>query len=304
MKSKDFLMNPSIDFAFKEIMRNDDARNGFLSAILNLNLADICETTLLNTNLAKQHEYEKQGILDVRILLNNNTQINIEIQLAPFSTWADRALFYLSKLYTEQIKPGENYTVFKKCVSISILDFTLFKDTKEFYSRFHILEDTRHTLYTDKMEFHVLELPKLPKELKEDASDILLWAKFINSKTKEEFEMLAEKNNSIAQAYKQLQIISQDEQKQLEYDARQKAIWDHNQLMLEAEQRGVQRGVQQGIQQGVQQGLQQGIQQGIQVLILDNLENGSSKEIILQKLQKRFDLTQEQAEMYFQKFNQ
>ena len=296
MKSKDFLMDPCIDFAFKEIMRNDDARNGFLSAILNLNLADIRETMLLNTNLVKQHEYEKQGILDVRILLNNNTQINIEIQLAPFSTWADRSLFYLSKLYTEQIKPGENYTVFKKCVSISILDFTLFKDTKEFYSRFHILEDTRHTLYTDKMEFHVLELPKLPKELKEDASDILLWAKFINSKTKEEFEMLAEKNNSIAQAYRQLQIISQDEQKQLEYDARQKAIWDHNQLMLEAEQRGEKRGEKRGIERG--------IQQGIQVLILDNLEYGISKEIILQKLQKRFDLTQEQAEMYFQKFNQ
>lgn len=116
--------------------------------------------------------------------------------------------------------------------------------------------------------------------------------------------MLAEKNNSIAQAYKQLQIISQDEQKQLEYDARQKAIWDHNQLMLEAEQRGEQRGVKRGLQQGIQQGVQQGIQQGIHVLILDNLENGSSKEIILQKLQKRFDLTQEQAEMYFQKFNQ
>lgn len=146
------------------------------------------------------------------------------------------------------------------------------------------------------MEFHVLELPKLPKELKEDASDILLWAKFINSKTKEEFEMLAEKNNSIAQAYRQLQIISQDEQKQLEYDARQKAIWDHNQLMLEAEQRGEKRGEKRGIERG--------IQQGIQVLILDNLEYGISKEIILQKLQKRFDLTQEQAEMYFQKFNQ
>ena len=149
----------------------------------------------------------------------------------------------------------------------------------------------QYTFYTDKMEFHVIELPKLPKELKEDASDMLLCAKFINSKTKEEFEMLAEKNKSIAEAYQQLQVISQDEQKQLEFDARQKAIWDYNQGMTEAEERGEQRGLEQGKKEG-----------GIQFLILDNLEEGFPKQKILQKLQRRFDLTEEQAEQYFEKF--
>ena len=149
----------------------------------------------------------------------------------------------------------------------------------------------QYTFYTDKMEFHVIELPKLHKELKEDASDMLLCAKFINSKTKEEFEMLAEKNKSIAEAYQQLQVISQDEQKQLEYDARQKAIWDYNQGMTEAEERGEQRGLEQGKKEG-----------GIQFLILDNLEEGFPKQKILQKLQRRFDLTEEQAEQYFEKF--
>lgn len=303
MKSKDFLMEPKIDFAFKEIMRNEEARTGFLSAVLKLNFSDIQQTILLNTNLDKEHEHEKQGILDVRILMNNNTEIDIEIQLSPLNVWADRSLFYLSKLYIGQIKPGQNYTVFKKCISISILDFILLDDTEEFYSCFHILEDTRHTLYTDKMEFYVIELRKLPKELKEDASDMLLWAKFINSKTKEEFEMLAEKNKSIAEAYQQLQVISQDEQKQLEYDARQKAIWDYNQGMTEAEERGEQRGLQQGLQQGLEQGLEQGKKEGgIQFLILDNLEEGFPKQKILQKLQRRFDLTEEQAEQYFEKF--
>ena len=119
----------------------------------------------------------------------------------------------------EQIEAGDTYKVFKRCVSISLLNFTLFPDTEEFYSCFHLLEDTRHTLYTDKMEFHVLEFPKLPEELKEDSSDMLLWAKFINAEKKEEFDMLAEKNPYIQSAYKQLQIISQDKQKRLEYEA-------------------------------------------------------------------------------------
>ncbi len=170
------------------------------------------------------HEDEKQGILDVRVLMNDNTEIDIEIQLAELKVWAERALFYLSKMYTNQITPGQDYTIFKKCISISILNFVLFPKELEFYSCFHIMEDTRHTIYTDKMEFHVIELPKLPERLKEDNSDILLWAKFINAERKEEFDMLATKNSYIDHAYQQLQIISQDREKRLEYEAREKAI--------------------------------------------------------------------------------
>ena len=241
----EFLMKPKIDFAFKEIMMNERARIGFLSAVLKLDPADIRKTTILNTSLRKLHEDEKLGILDVRILMNDTTEIDIEIQLSALNIWADRSLFYLAKMFTEQISTGQNYSVFKKCVSISILDFDLFHGESEFYSCFHIREDTRHILYTDKMEFHVLELPKLPKELREDCSDLELWAKFINSERKEDFDMLAEKNTYISSAYEQLQVISQDQQKRLEYEARLKATLDYNQRMLEAEQRGIQQGIQQ-----------------------------------------------------------
>ena len=234
----DFLMKPKIDFAFKEIMMDEQARIGFLSAILKLNPSDIRNTQILNTNLRKLHDNEKQGILDVRILMNDDTEIDIEIQLSILNVWADRALFYLAKMYTEQINSGEDYTIFKKCVSISILDFELFKDTPEFYSCFHIREDTRHAIYTDKMEFHVLELPKLPKELREDSSDIELWGKFISAERKEEFDVLAEKNTYIDSAYQHLQLISQDKQKRMEYEAREKAVRDYNQGLLEAREAG------------------------------------------------------------------
>ena len=62
-------------------------------------------------------------------------------------------------MYVEQIEAGDTYKIFKRCVSISLLNFTLFPDTEDFYSCFHLWEDTRHTLYTDKMEFYVLEFP-------------------------------------------------------------------------------------------------------------------------------------------------
>ena len=145
-------MKPKVDFAFKEIMMDEKARVGFLSAILKLDPAQVRETRILNTYLQKVHEDDKQGILDVRVSMNDDTEIDIEIQLSELKVWADRSLFYLAKMYTEQIKSGQFYNVFKKCVSISILDFLLFPEETAFYSCFHIREDTRQFLYTDKME--------------------------------------------------------------------------------------------------------------------------------------------------------
>ncbi len=247
----DFLMKPKIDFAFKEIMTDEKARIGFLSAVLKLKPEDIKETHILNPYLGKVHEEDKLGILDVHILMNNNTEIDTEIQLSEMRIWANRSLFYASKMYTDQIEQGQKYDVLKKCVSISILDFELFKDQEEFYSSFHIREDQRNFLFTDKMEFHVIELPKLPKERKEESSDVELWAKFINSEREEEFDMLAKQNPYIESAYKKLQVISQDKEKRLEYEAREKAIRDYNQCMYEAEQRGIEIGEQRGIEAGI-----------------------------------------------------
>lgn len=138
-------------------IRRSRCPSGFLSAVLKLKPDEIKETHLLNTNFRKLHEEEKQGILNVRILMNDNTEIDIEIQLAELKVWVDRSLFYLSKMYTKQIQKGQQYDVFKKCVSISILDFIFFPKESEFYSCFRLMEETRHIIYTDKMEFHVFK---------------------------------------------------------------------------------------------------------------------------------------------------
>lgn len=278
----EFLMKPKIDMAFKELMMVENVRIGFLSAILKLDPKEIKETRILNTDLRKVHKEDKLGILDVRIIMNNDTEIDIEIQLSELRVWADRALFYLAKMYTEQISEGEDYTVFKKCVSINILGFKLFYDSEEFYSCFHISEDTRRTLYTDKFEFHVIELPKLPKELQEDSDDILLWAKFINAERKEEFDMLEGRNEYIDNAYKHLQVISRDKKKRHEYEAREKAVRDHNQFLREATERGFEQGVEIGEQRGIQIGEQRGKERKMIEIAINFIKMGMTDDTIVQ----------------------
>lgn len=228
--TQEFIMKPKVDFCFKELMENSEVRKGFISAVLGIMPEEIEETTLLPTHLRKPGKDDKLGILDVRILLNGNIQLNMEIQVAPFELWAERSLFYLGRMYVEQIKAGEDYDVLKKCIHIGILDFMMFEEDTEFYSRFHIWEDTRRRKYTDKLELHIMELPKLAR-YEYPETDLIKWARFINAERKEELEMMAKTNEYLGKAYETLTNISADEKKRLEYEAREKAIRDYNHQM-------------------------------------------------------------------------
>ena len=231
-----FIMSPKVDFAFKEIMFNGKVRKGFISAVLNIPVSEIKETVLKNANLPKNHEDEKQGILDVYLTMNDDTEIDIEIQLSYMATWAERSAFYVSKMLVEQPNINKLYSNFKKCIGINILDFNYISETERFHTVYHIREDSENFCYTDIMQWHLIELPKLPKN--EDGTDLYDWIKFLKAEKKEEFEMAAKNNEYIKEAYDQLEIISQDEEKRMEYNARQKAIWDYNTLMEENYIRG------------------------------------------------------------------
>ena len=253
----EFIMKPKVDFCFKELMEEPEVRRGFISAVLGIRPEEIIQTTLLPTHLRKESLEEKLGILDVRVLLNGDIQINMEMQVAPFELWAERSLFYLGKMYIDQIKEGEDYDVLKKCIHIGILDFVMFQEDEEFYSRFHIWEDQRHRKYTDKLEVHILELPKLDR-YRYPQTELLKWARFINAERKEDLEMIAKTDKFLGKAYEALTNLSADEKKRLEYEAREKAIRDHHHQMKSNWNAGHEQGLKQGIEQGIEQGEKSG----------------------------------------------
>lgn len=232
-------MSVKLDWTFKELMLKEEIRNSFISAVLS---KKIKSSNVLNTYLRKDYEDDKLGILDVRVELEDGT--DIEMQVISLKEWAERTLFYTSKMYVERIEAGDKYNVLKKCINISILDF-IYLDENEFFNSFHIRNDKTHKMYTDKMGFYLIELPKVQKEI-ENINDLLLWAKFINSSSEEEIKMLATKNENIEVAYKELKRLSQDEEKRMEYEARQKAIRDYNHLMYQSKQEGIKEGFEKG----------------------------------------------------------
>lgn len=250
MQENNFIMKPKIDFCFKELMMLPEVRRGFISAVLGIRPEEVIRTELLPTHLRAGREKDKLGILDVRVKLNGNIQIDMEIQVARFMLWQERSLFYLSKMYSEEIHVGEDYHILGKCIHVGILDFMLFKEDEEFSSCFHLWEDKRRRMYSDKFEIHIIELPKLAL-YEYPETTLLKWAKFISAEKKEEFEMIAKTDPHIQEAYEQLLHISEDEEKRLEYEARQKAIWDYNTQVYSNWHSGYEEGEKKGEQKGI-----------------------------------------------------
>ena len=64
------------------------------------------------------------------------------------------------------------------------------------------------------------------------------WMRFLGGKNREDLKRMAEKNSNLREAYDELDRLSADERKRLEYEARQKAIRDKNILFKTGVERG------------------------------------------------------------------
>ncbi len=241
-KAKDnFLMSPKVDYCFKELLAYSEIRKGFIAAILNKDPEEIAETTLMPTILSKDTEDGKYGILDVRVRMKNGSQMDLEMQVAPFEFWNNRVIFYLSKMYAEQVKEGDKYKNLKPCIQVSILNFNLFHEDRTCFREIAFCDLTTKQKYTDLLEIYVLELKKLPPEQKEELL-IIKWMRFLAAESREDFEKMAGEDNYINEAYEVLQKLSADERKRLEYEARQKAIRDYDSQMSSSREEGIRIG--------------------------------------------------------------
>jgi len=100
------------DYVFKRIFAcegNEDILKDFLEAVLNLNIQKI---EVQNPELPKEFKNEKRGILDIKVLLNENTVIDVEMQIDNEKNIDIRSTSYLGKLIANQLHIGDKYRQF------------------------------------------------------------------------------------------------------------------------------------------------------------------------------------------------
>ena len=159
--------------------------------------------------------------LDIRVVLNQNTLINLEMQVINEHNWPERSLSYLCREF-DQLSAGQSYESVKPAIQIGLLNFTLFPDHPEFYATYKLLNVKNHTVYSDKLQLSVLDLTQIHLATDEDkACHIDFWASLFKARTWEELHMLSQNNEYLKEASETVYHLTQEEKVRLQCQARE-----------------------------------------------------------------------------------
>ena len=237
---KKSILQPKNDVVFKALFSRGKPRitQAMLEAILKMKI-DKLELDK-STDLLNENADDKNGRLDLRAIINGNTECDIEVQLTSNDNIAERFVYYWAKMYAANLKIGDTYSDLRKTISIIILDddFKLTKNLGKPQTTWKIREsENTHLILTDYFEIIIIEIPKVLKAYHKNPNDeVLQWMLFLDNPEKEEVTRIMEENKDIKEAKEELDRIIQDDILRRKALNRTLEIADRLQLKKEAEE--------------------------------------------------------------------
>ena len=211
------------DYMFHAVLqKNEEVLRNLLATLLEINEAEIESCHIENPiELGKEIE-GKECILDVKLTLNNDKVINIELQVYKQTYWINRSLLYWARTY-DNLKSGQDYSMLLPAYHIGILDFTLFENHPKFMAQYQILDVEDRYLYSDKLCIKVLDLTQLEKAKQESETNkkLLKWASIFKAETLEELEQLASGEEVFENMVVTMKKLSEDEKIRMQCEARE-----------------------------------------------------------------------------------
>ena len=255
------VVSAKLDVIFKKIFtENRDMLHDFISAILDIPSEKITEITITNPELPPESALGKFSRLDLSLKVDDKL-VNVEIQVKEHADYRDRTLFYWAKLYTSELKSGEDYGDLKQTIAINIINFNMFSGENYHNEVVTTIKDTGE-IFSDKFSIHFFELKKIsrkpnPKNRKE------LWLQYINADKEEELAMIENTNVPIMQkAVRVIYDMSEDTRVREIARMREKALHDEATYLKEAREEGFAKEYAEGYAKGYAEGYAQGYAEG------------------------------------------
>ena len=257
------IVKAKLDIIFKKLFTDDGDNElliGLLDAILELPEDEkIADIQITKNELMPDSPDGKVSRLDLNVKLqsekdkteNKYRLINVEIQLNQRSDYAERALFYWSKLFTGSLKSGDAYSELPMTISLNILGYSMFPDREKYHSIYLPKEEKHNDVLTDKFSLQFFELEKLNHRKTNLQSKKERWLRFLNAETEEELDMLeTAKDSTLDKAITKLKYFSENEQLRFDAISREKYINDQASLERSAMLAGRAEGEAVGLKKG------------------------------------------------------
>ena len=273
------------DYIFKKIFAkkgNESILKDLLNSILQIKIKSI--EVISDANLERQLESNKLGILDLKAKLDEETIVNIEIQIINRYNMIERTLFYWSGLYYNVLQKGADYKEIKKVIAINILDYNEFEEGP-YHEIARLRREYLYKILTDKIEIHFIQIPKFKKQRKDMKTKLDMWMDFISQIDEKEVKNAMSKNKEIKKAQEEYEYLTGDEEERRIAFLREKAIRDENSIFDAGKDIGFKSGEEHGIKKGKKEGIEIGREQGIEIGKEQGIEIGKEQGIEIGKEQ-------------------
>ena len=200
------------DYMFRVILqKHKNVLRSVVCSCLKLKTEEVQDIVVQNPIELGEAIDDKTFILDIHVLLNNNTIINLEMQVLDLKDWPERSLSYLARSY-DNVAKGDEYINVKPVYHIGFLNYTLFPKYPEFFARYRMMNIKNHNLYTTKFNLYVVDLTQIELATQEDVdTGLVYWTQVFKAKTWEELRQMAERNQELQEATEALYVYNQDE---------------------------------------------------------------------------------------------
>ncbi len=204
--------NMTNDYMFRAVLQtNNKVLRGLICSLLHLTENEVISVEITNPVILGEAIDNKEFRLDINVLLNDHTLINLEMQVANKMDWQNRSLIYLCRSF-DRLDHGQEYNEIQPVIHIGFLDYTLFKESPEFYATYKLINVKNHEVYSDSLVLSVVNLSRIDLATDEDKKyQIDYWARLFKAATWEEIHMLASENDYINEASNTMLWLSAEE---------------------------------------------------------------------------------------------
>jgi len=233
------ILPPSDDYIFKAILTHPDAKPvliDLVAAVIGRNSSDIADVQILNNELPAMDVDEKNERLDVNCIINDGTQINLEMHCSrmeePGKTgnenFIGKYIYYLTDLHSSQQSKGIKYYELARTYQVTFSMYTVFPHRKDYITRSSMRTEDGEQI-SELINMVVVELNKMEDMFivpVGEMSSLDMWSAFLGYADKPQqrgiINEMISKKEALGMASTILMSISKDDHERAKFRSRRK----------------------------------------------------------------------------------
>jgi predicted transposase/invertase (TIGR01784 family) len=225
-------IDPLSDFGFKHLFGNEPNKDILIDFLNQLFIGqkEIVDLAYNSTEHAGDTEEFKKIFFDLLCTGSNGEQFIIEMQRAQQRNFADRAVFYTSRLINEQLPKGASHwnIELKEVYLIAILEFNFKPGASDSYlHNINLTNTDTGEIFYNKLGYKFLELVKFVKTEQELETDLDRWFYLLKHMSHLDKVPAVLNKRVFQKIFKIAEVSNLTKEEKAMYDSNLKSRWDY-----------------------------------------------------------------------------